>query len=1145
MTAPFLIPEERLRALSATSQGRRSIAGYNYQGAYAVARLVAMSIRQPVLDLDDWPQQLRYDWGEDLDEVCNDGTIRFTQCKRVVTIGQPASLAEILIGFAPKWLWVTESQRDQLRFRLVCSDSRFADDGALSDAVKAEVRENFTAKLGKQATQTSDRFQWADDALKVGHDVLFEALWSKLDCVYLSPEVVDSEPAGPRLEAEKEALRLLLEWGQIDSLRQPEVLGKLRTLIHDNLITFDPANESVTLSIGAPPRLLDRADVNAALISYRPASHRPPPFQLVDRTFLSAQRAFKPDPKEKQFVARQPEWRDVVHGPNDEIKFIERDQTTALEGEVVAKVVARIGGAGKLPALFVIGAPGDGKTTIARRVAARLVEAGTVLIADTGVGLQEPPGDPEEYVQAIERIQDFGRPVVLLLDDPVYAGSPWLDVLKKLNRPGFRVGALAASPQFLLDEHKLELMRVCDVATVSMARISQGEREALAAVHGRPVSPTSEDDFLVVAMETAAGVSFVEIIERLWLTLADGRELSSARTLSDLPWEMRAYLFVCFFSRGYEACPEPLLQQLLEMTGGVSSTAPVALELGRMKRFTGWRIFRIGQATRADRSGQRFWEKSRAWWTWASMDYEGAPIAAAHTVIARQAWEQRPLAWCDVGETIIEASLAVPAVIRDVASIAVRLTSPTAATGDWSEDGESFAKRLIDRWCSEPSVETQYLARLILALSTLGRAKWTRSARQTLLDRAIPDAQGWLAVQRLYFLPARPSNSWAFPSGVNLRSIIRAADFSIWPAAAVRFGVQIEPHEALRNEYFSQLFRAFDGKLEWSLNSPLLAFLLRYAPQDELSSRATRIAAWLNDHPEDHIVRGRYLSFLLALPEEFSGLREAAALQTRDWLKEFQDPTTNVRAQYLSFILKLPVEFSYLREAAVHLTAEWLKAHPEDRYVRTKYLSYLLDLRSDPSYLRQAAVQTELWLKDHPDDNYLRTQYLTFLLKLPAEFSDLRAAVVPQTAEWLDQHQQDTIVRTKYLSFLLRLPAEFAGWREAAAWQTAQWVEKNPNDVHVRSQLLHFLSWVESVGYWQGLATSALDDTVRLISWGGYQWRHQTLIMTARRLHDRLLSSLQINDSSTTRDVLHRSHDVAMDWFRKNPSEPPRDFPLP
>ena len=50
-----------------------------------------MCIRQPVLDLEDWPTRMRYDWVT-IDETQHDDSVRFTQCKRVATIGQPASL---------------------------------------------------------------------------------------------------------------------------------------------------------------------------------------------------------------------------------------------------------------------------------------------------------------------------------------------------------------------------------------------------------------------------------------------------------------------------------------------------------------------------------------------------------------------------------------------------------------------------------------------------------------------------------------------------------------------------------------------------------------------------------------------------------------------------------------------------------------------------------------------------------------------------------------------------------------------------------------------------------------------------------------------------------------------------------------------
>lgn len=918
VTEPFLISDDRLRALSATRQGRVSIAGYNYQAAYAVARLVSMSVRQPVLELKDWPQRLRYDWGEDLDEMCDGNIVRFTQCKRVDTIGQPASLADVLIGFTPKWLWVAESERDRLRFRLVCSDPRFGVGGTSMDLLRADVRGHFLTRLTVPPKSHSDRAVWISDADAVGHEVLFEALWSRFDCVYLAENVVDSEPAGPRLAAEKEALRVLLEQRRIDPSRQTEVLGRLRRLIHDNLISFDPTNESLPPSFDLSPRRLDRADVNAAIDPWRSATHRQPPFQLVDRTFLSEQRELE----RQQFVARQPEWCDVAHGRDETIKFIERDQTEALESAVLEKVVARIGRTGKPPTLFVVGAPGDGKTTIVRRVAARLVDAGELLIADTGVGLHEPPGEPDEYVQAIERLQSFGRPVVLLLDDPLYAESPWLDVLKKLNRPGLRVGVLAASPQFLFDEHKSQLW-ACDLSTFKMARPSQNEAESLATLYGRSVSLKTEEDFLVMAMQMAAGVPFREIIDRLWLTLADGRDLSSARSLSDLPWQTRAYLFVCFFSRAYEACPEPLLLKVLEMTGGVSGTSDVRIELQRLKHFAGWRIFRIGQRPRP------------------SLNFQGTPITAAHTVIARQAWEQRPLPWYDVGDVIIEASVKVPETIRDVSTLGVRLESPSFAVSASGVDGTDFARKLFERWRNESSVDTRHVCDLVASARLPGSVELVRPVRETLVRRAIPDSQGWLAALRLWFLGNDKQRG--FPVEVDVLSLIQSADFSIAPSRASHFGRRLERDKQLRNAFVARLLDAFDGKLAWKLDGSLLTYLLAIGPSKQLRPRVLKIMEWLETHPDANDVRTQYLSFLRRLPAEFSELRADAARQTAKWLEDHSEDT-NVRTQYLSFLVQLPSEFSALRADAARKTAKWLEEHGEDTNVRTRFLPFLSEI---------------------------------------------------------------------------------------------------------------------------------------------------------------------------------------------------------
>lgn len=1077
MTEPFLISNDQLHALAATRQGRVSIAGYNYQAAYAVARLASMAIRQSVLEVDDWPDQLRYDWGEDLDEAQHDGTVRFTQCKRVATIGQPASFAEVLLGFAPKWLWVQASERHRLRFRLVCSDPRFAASGPSLDSLKADVRERFLLGLKKPAGSHSDRAEWIADASAVGGEVLFEGLWSRLDCVYLAADVVDTHPAGPRLTAEKEALRALLERGRIDPSGQAQVLGRLRRLIHDNLISFDPTNESLPslpVVFNSSPTRLNRADVNAAIDPWQPALHRPPPFQLVDRTFLSEQRELERQP----FVARQPDWGDVAHGQDETIKFIERDQTQALESVVLERVVARIGRAGKLPTLFVAGAPGDGKTTITRRVAARLVDAGKLLIADAGVGLQEPPGEPDEYVQAIERLQSYGRPVVLLLDDPLFAESPWLDVLKKLNRPGLQVGVLAASPQFLLAEHKSQL-RMCDLTIFEMARTSQTERESLAALYGRPISSRVEEDFLVVAMEMAAGVPFREIIDRLWLTLADGRDLSSAKRLSDLPWQTRAYLFVCFFFRAYEACPEPLLLKLLAITGGVPGTADVHTELERMKYFAGWRVFRIGPR---GTGVQRF---------------RGVPITAAHTVIARQAWEQRPLAWCDLDETVIRVSIDVPETIRDVSSLAVRLETMSFG-GPTSGTDTNFAAKLIEQWRHKSSVETRHLCALVSTFMTLGFAELVYPVREELAQRAIPDSQGWLAALRLWFLLNDIDKEPSFPADIDLLSLIQAADFSVASGRATQFARHLAHRDTLRDAFVARLLSAFDGQLGWNLDSHLLSYLLAMASLKHLLPRVSQITAWLENHRDDYEARRHYFSFLLQLPAEFSELRATTARQTAKWLEEHGEDTM-VRTQFLSFLLQLlPAEFSDLRATTARQTAKWLEEHDEDTTVRTHFLS--------------------------------------FLIQLPAQFSELRAVTARQTQKWLEEHSQDTSVRTQYLSFLSQLPPEFSKLRADAARKTAKWLNEHRDETTVRTKYLTFLSEMKPVGEWQQLANNALNDAAQLTVRSGYQRRHATLVTSSKGLHLALLRSLRSRESEVVRKTLKLSHDVAGEWRMKNPS---------
>jgi hypothetical protein len=421
---PFLVSDEQLLSLRATRQGRISLAGYNYQAAYTVLRLARLVI--PITPEDeDHPVRLRYDWGEDLDEVWSGGRVCFTQCKRVNNIGQPQPMAEVLESFAAKWVMVPEEEQHCIRFRLVCTDPRFAGGVLLSKGRNRErdkIKKHFCRNLERPPHARADRKLWQRQTDSLGHEFLFDTIWERTEAFCLPNHVHGSHPAGALLEGEREALSLLLTYGKIEQVQQEKALNRLRGLIHNNLIEFDPVSDQIPSLPVLEPRHIIRADVDNALFECRHGTQSPLLFRVVDRRFLAEQKALPKEP----FVARPPTWPDVVHGQDDVVKFLERDQTEDLQGCVVQDLVKPLerGADNRLHALFVIGPPGAGKSTLVRRVLARLVDQGRVVVADVSTGL--PLDEADTYRQRIAELALPGRPVILLLDDPLYAESPWL-----------------------------------------------------------------------------------------------------------------------------------------------------------------------------------------------------------------------------------------------------------------------------------------------------------------------------------------------------------------------------------------------------------------------------------------------------------------------------------------------------------------------------------------------------------------------------------------------------------------------------------------------------------------------------------------------------------------------------------------------
>jgi ABC-type cobalamin transport system ATPase subunit len=170
-----------------------------------------------------------------------------------------------------------------------------------------------------------------------------------------------------------------------------------------------------------------------------------------------------------------------------DVKFVERDQTDALREKVRQSLIQPLlRGTSNLPVLFVIGPPGAGKSTLVRRVAATLVDSGEVVLADAGLNLAGGPNDLRSYAEDLQELAGAGRPVLLVLDDPLFEEAGWIDLLVHVKQPGFRVAAIAATPDFLHQRYRSQLSklscskrkRVSSYDWLVLGRVSrQGKRQ--------------------------------------------------------------------------------------------------------------------------------------------------------------------------------------------------------------------------------------------------------------------------------------------------------------------------------------------------------------------------------------------------------------------------------------------------------------------------------------------------------------------------------------------------------------------------------------------------------------------------------------------------------------------------------------------
>jgi len=921
MTGPFLIDDARIRELSATRQGRVSIGGFTYQASYTTARLASMLARQPILDLDDFPIVLRHDWAEDLDELDSSGRTILTQCKRIDDIGQPAKLAEVLLSFAPKLLWTESGRRSELRFRLVCTDPRFRGDAPLPFSANAATKERartleaFVGALATPPAGGSDRMLWQVEAEAFGGKALFDAIWEAAEGVYLRGDAIVGDPSGmPLLGAERAALDLLLRFSEVSADRQAEALKSLRSLVHGNLVSFDPVSGLREPGKPLSPRVIRRTDVHVELFALR--TTREMAFRIVTPQFLAEQRA-----KEKQmYVARPPQWADVVHGQDREVRFVERDLTTELCDRVRSHILQPLsrGTDERLHMLFLLGAPGAGKSTLVRRIAALLVEEGAVTAADFGLNLGAL--DQEEIniiVADLKGLATPERPVLLVLDDPFFAESGWDKLLGRLARARVPVGVIGASPNFLYDAFAASVgVDPFHTEVMTMAKPSGVERAALSDLHRRTLrSSDEEEDFLVLAMEAAAGEPFSTIVARIWMTLNDGHVIDPRAEPESLPWAVRAYLVTCYLHRAYERCPESLLREAL-MQGGAAVSANYGRRLGELTSRDGWRIFSVQEPVKGLRR------------------IDGRTIGAGHQRIASEAWKLRPMPAFNVAEWVIPASTRSNQVLA-VGRMAAALIDST------DESDARLAARLAAAW-SEASDEDRApaasFAGLAGLLATSPAHNETSIMIPALRRRAERrDAGSWIAVLTLRDLSSSDNSQRTFPENVDLAAVIEAADFSIASGRASRFAAALGPKSAFYTAYVERLLAALEGSLDWKLDSFALTWLLARVPVAEIGpKRLQHIRNWLEQHPDDDNVRTKVLDVVAGLP--------------------FADP---------------------LREEFMKATLLWLEQHPDDDNLRTKFLDVVRALPHDDKLRQGVLADTARWLEEHAYDTNVRSMFLT------------------------------------------------------------------------------------------------------------------------------------------------------------------------
>nr|CEL18680.1 hypothetical protein [Kibdelosporangium sp. MJ126-NF4]CTQ98164.1 hypothetical protein [Kibdelosporangium sp. MJ126-NF4] len=739
-----------------------------------------------------------------------------------------------------------------------------------------------------------------------------------------------------------------------------------------------------------------------------------PPFLLVDREFLEAQALI---PKQL-YVARSPDWADVVHGSDSEVRFIERDQTEALRATVGDELIAPItrGTDRQLHSLFVLGAPGSGKTTLVRRVAAMLVLAGECVVADFGVKTDRvTPDDTATCVRALDRLAAEGTPVLVLLDDPFFANSGWVGLLQALGRPQHQgISVLGASPDFLFQRfaHRLPGRQVL-VRTFEMSRPSTAEREQLAVLHHLEgaSSLSSDEDLLVVAMEAAAGQSFSEIMERMWMTLNGGVPVDPATDIRRLPWPVVAFAVICHFHRYYVLCPESLLHEFLSNTLDKELPSYLAQELEDMVTREGWHIFSVHTPRHGHPRNKLLGSRL---------------LGTTHARVARAAWQNRPQRSLDIDTGMIDASVRVPAAIPQLAEM-ILAHRPTQTV--------QLARRFAKRWntaVEQQTIETKSLCALVRALRPSRPARLTfRGVLRKCLTAE--NDQSWLAAWQLYHLSSSEQNPTEkkYLFGVSLLWTLKNADLSVGPAESVEIADRMGGE--FRSIIVDRLTTSLRGELDWTIDAHQVAWLLRSLPDDEVAALLELVYVWLEDDLLNEDVgtashAALVVEALVPLLDDADGLLDGEQrARLREVVLDWQVAAPEVNHSVLLALLKIAEtadEHGVSGQDILTQLFEWLRSHPESNESAWNALLFTLGRTPELTDLAREILPDAFdWLRNRPENNISAWyELLSALGRLP-ESTDLARQILPGAFTWLrDRPENNESAWSVLLSLLGRAP---------------------------------------------------------------------------------------------------------------------------